>query len=107
MIPIIKPLPHWVLTENNFAFYDTEAVTVLELLSKIYGKIDEVVSVVNLQDSEIEDAIKYMKTNLVSTINTLFEEGLEAGTFTASVTITYNAEGESLTISDTLTESES
>lgn len=102
MIPIIKPLPHWVLTDLQPAFYDSEAGSVLSLLSKIYGKIEEVVTTVNLQSDKIAEAVEYMQTNLEETVTKLYEDSLEEGTITSEFTITYDSETETLNIVDTL-----
>lgn len=118
MKPRIAPLPHWVLTDLQPAFYDTEAGSVLELLSKIYGKIEELINDYNLfanevnshldaQDKEIADSVQYMKDNLTDTVNELFEQGLEDGTFTSTFNITYDSETETLTINNELTSVES
>lgn len=117
MIPRIKPLPHWVLTDTQPAFYDTEAVTVLELLSKVYGKIEELVddynkyveeldTKMNEQDQEIEEAIKYMKDNLIETVTNLYNEGFAEGYYVSLVGITYDDTNEELTIKDTLEKAE-
>ena len=106
MIPRIKPLPHWVLTDLQPAFYDTESVTVLEAVSKLYAKVNEVIGTVDIQDKNIEEAVKYLQDNLVATVTALYEKGFEEGAYTSHVSVTYNAEDESLDISDTLTESE-
>lgn len=63
MIPRVKPLPHWVLTDLQPAFYDTEAVTVLELLSKIYGKINELVEDYNAYVDEVNQIIADLSDN--------------------------------------------
>jgi hypothetical protein len=103
MKPRIEPLPDWVLTNVQPAFYDTESVTVLSLLSKIYGKINELISSYNEYteetDAKIDEAIAYMKTNLTETVSTLFEEALDNGDITASLTTTYDSTTESLTLS--------
>lgn len=39
----IKPLPHWALTGNNPAFYDTESVTTIEQTGRVYAKMEELV----------------------------------------------------------------
>lgn len=39
----IRPLPFWVLTDLQPAFYDSESGTVLQQLSRIYPKIQEVI----------------------------------------------------------------
>lgn len=99
MKPKIEPLPHWVLTDLQPAFYDTESVTVLELLSKIYGKINEVVAMTN-------EATSYMYTNLDETITTLFQTELEKGTFVSEFTVDYDPETETITLENTLANSE-
>lgn len=95
----ITPLPDWCLTNLQPAFYDTESGSVLSLLSKIYGKINEVVAVTN-------EAYAYMDTHLDETINDLFEKGLEDGTFHSEFTLTYDGETETITLLDTLTANE-
>lgn len=102
----VTPLPHWVLTDLQPAFYDTESGSVLSLLAKIYGKINEVIDEVNFQDREIADAIGYMKTNLTATVQELFEEGLEAGTFHSEFSLTYDENTETITILDVLSGTE-
>jgi hypothetical protein len=95
----IAPLPHWVLTDLQPAFYDTEAVTVLELLSKIYGKMNEVVDMTN-------EATIYMKDNLDKTVTELFEAGLESGTFYSEFDLDYDPETETITLTNVLRSAE-
>lgn len=103
MNPRIEPLPDWVLTNTQPAFYDTESVTVLSLLSKIYGKINEVINSYNEYteetDAKIDEAIAYMKTNLTETVSALFEKALDDGDITASLISNYDTTNESLTLS--------
>lgn len=128
MIPRIKPLPHWVLTDLQPAFYDTEAVTVLELLSKIYGKIEELINdyngfsseiettvnefidIVNnkldIQDEKINDAINYMKDNLIETVTSLYEAGFENGDYVSQVSLSYDEDTETIEILDTMEKAE-
>lgn len=117
MIPRITPLPKWVLTDLQPAFYDTEAVTVLELLSKIYGKIEEIVEDYNkftdevdehmtTQDELINDAVNYMKDNLVETVTALYEEGFEQGYYTSKVSVKYYDDTETIEILDTMIKAE-
>lgn len=40
----IKPLPHWALTNLQPAFYDIESVTSIEMVAKLYGKMQNLVS---------------------------------------------------------------
>lgn len=40
---MIPRLPYWVLTDKTPAFYDSESKTVLEMVAKIYAKMNELV----------------------------------------------------------------
>ena len=53
----IKPLPHWCLTDLQPAFYDTESGTALQMVSRIYGKIEELIFNYN---SYIDELNKYI-----------------------------------------------
>lgn len=50
------------------------------------------------QDSIIQDAINYMKTNLTSTINELFSNALENGDIVATLQADYNENNEDLNL---------
>ena len=168
----IEPLPHWVLTDLQPAFYDIESVTAVKMVAKLYGKMEQLISDYNYfvdkvnqnieqfedgmiedfecfkecikkliedyidsidmiianqnrnitesiaaqnqaitekfleQDHKIDDAINYMKTNLVSTVNTLFNEAVHNGDITANLIETYDSTNESLVLSIVATESE-
>lgn len=159
---MIKPLPKWVLTENYPAFYDTESVTAIEMVAKLYGSMQELITDYNefvdeinqaiqdfengiindfndfkeliqgivddfiaevrehmqdqdqaisdefaIQNGKIDDAIDYMKTNLIATVTALYEAGFENGDYVSMVGIYYDAEDEELTIEDTLRHAES
>lgn len=106
MIPKVKPLPNWILTDLQPAFYDTEAATVLELLSKIYGKMNELVEDYNLLTVDVNAAIDYMKDNLQSTVEDLYYHDLETGVLTSIVSVSYDADNESMTILDTMRKAE-
>ena len=168
----VRPLPHWVLTNLQSAFYDSESGTVLQQMARVYSKIEELISTynefsseinryikefedgiiqdfecfknciiktvndyietidtkINLQDLKIseaierqdqaiadkfqsqdaiiEDAINYMKTNLIQTLSNLFNEALQNGNIRANLVTNYDSETESLTLSLVATESE-
>lgn len=168
----VRPLPNWVLTNLQSAFYDSESGTVLQQISRIYPKIEELINIyndfvcevnryieefedgiikdfecfknciiktvndyietidtkINLQDLKIseaierqdqaiadkfqsqdaiiEDAINYMKTNLIQTLSNLFNEALQNGNIRANLVTNYDSETESLTLSLVATESE-
>ena len=147
---MIKPLPKWVLTENYPAFYDTETVTAIEMVAKVYGSMQELIDDYNKfvddinkaildfesevngdindfkeyiegiindfiatvngkiaeQDGVIADAVNYMKTNLVSNVTALYEEGFAQGAYTSQVGITYVSDDEELLVEDTLVHAE-
>lgn len=61
--------------------------------------IETIDTKINLQDTKINDAIEYMKTNLVSTVNELFAQALLNGDINATLVETYNSTTEELTLS--------
>lgn len=139
----LKHLPHWVLTDTLPAFYDCESATAIQQTARLYGKIQELITIyneftreinryitdfeegiikdfncfqncviktmddyiqtidmkINLQDKNIEEAIEYMKDNLVSTITNLFNQAIQSGNIKASLLETYNPDDESLVFS--------
>lgn len=139
----LQHLPHWVLTDTLPAFYDCESATAIQQTAKLYGKIQELITIYNdfvrdvnryitefedgiikdfncfqncviktmndyiqsidtkieLQDNNIQEAIDYMKNNLVSTITTLFNQAIASGDITANLLETYDSNDESLVLS--------
>ncbi len=136
----IRPLPFWVLTDLQPAFYDSESGTVLQQLSRIYPKIQEVIdryndfvrkvnryidefengiikdfncfknciiktmndyietidTKINLQDMNIQNAINYMKDNIVATTTNVINQAIANGSI--NVGITYDTPTEALNI---------
>ena len=136
----IRPLPFWVLTDLQPAFYDSESGTVLQQLSRIYPKIQEVIdryndfvrevnryidefengiikdfncfknciiktmndyietidTKINLQDMDIQNAINYMKDNIVATTTNIINQSIENGDL--NVGLTYDESTEALNI---------
>ena len=145
----IVPLPHWVLTNYQSAFYDDESGTVLQALARIYPKIEELITDYNdyvkqldsyitdftnglindfdcfksciiktmddyiesidtkmsvqdtliadkfrEQDTNIDNAIKYMKDNIIATTNNIINQAIENGDL--NVGFEYNPSDESL-----------
>ena len=134
----IRPLPFWVLTDLQPAFYDSESGTVLQQLSRMYPKIQEVIdryndfvreinryidefengiiadfecfknciiktmndyiesidTKINLQDMDIQNAINYMKDNIVATTTNVINQAIENGSL--NVGFEYNPTDESL-----------
>lgn len=136
----IRPLPFWVLTDLQPAFYDSESGTVLQQLSRIYPKIQEVINSyndfvrevnryidefengiiedfncfknciiktmndyiesidtkINLQDMDIQNAIDYMKNNIVATTTNVVNQAIQNGDI--NISITYDSPSEGLSI---------
>ena len=145
----IVPLPHWVLTNYQSAFYDDESGTVLQALARIYPKIEELITDYNdyvkqldsyitdftnglindfdsfksciiktmddyiesidtkmsvqdtliadkfrEQDTNIDNAIKYMKDNIIATTNNIINQAIENGDL--NVGFEYDPSDESL-----------
>ena len=61
--------------------------------------IETIDTKINLQDTKINDAIEYMKDNIVSTTSELFSQALQNGDIRASVIESYNNTTEELTLS--------
>lgn len=139
----LRHLPHWVLTDTLPAFYDCESATAIQQTAKLYGKIQELITIYNdfvrdvnryitefeegiikdfncfqncviktmndyiesidtkieLQDNKIQEAIDYMKNNLVSTVTTLFNQAVQNGDIRATLLETYDSDNESLVFS--------
>ena len=53
----INELPHWVFTDLQPAFNDTESLTAVEMVSRIYGKVQELIDEYNKCVDEINKAI--------------------------------------------------
>lgn len=61
--------------------------------------IETIDTKINLQDTKINNAIEYMKDNIVSTTNTLFNEAIQSGDITANLHLEYDPINEELTFS--------
>lgn len=140
---MITPLPLWVLTNKYPAIYDGESASAIEMVAKVYGKMQEMITdynsyvkqinaaiadfeaatnqnfedfkqeILNItsdyiacldmkiknQDSKIEEAIQYMKDNIIQTAETIFTEAIQNGDIQADLITEYNAENESMNIS--------
>mgnify|MGYP006923193589 CR=1 FL=1 len=60
----LRHLPHWVLTDTLPAFYDCESATAIQQTAKLYGKIQELITIYN---DFVRDINRYI---------TEFEEGI-------------------------------
>ena len=136
----LKPLPPIALTNLQPAFYDVESVTAIEMVSKLYAYLQNMVNDYNsfitevnneienfendinyniqefescirnlmsefiesidikidLQDAKIENAIEYMKDNIIETTTTIIDNLIQNGEI--NVSISYDSETESLDI---------
>ena len=61
--------------------------------------IETIDTKINLQDTKINDAIEYMKDNLVSTVTDLFNQALQNGDISATLSESYDPTTEELTLS--------
>lgn len=66
---MIKPLPHWVLTNEYPAFYDTESVTAIEMVAKLYGSMEELITDYNHFVDEINTTIQDFEDGLIGDFN--------------------------------------
>lgn len=65
----IRPLPFWVLTDLQPAFYDSESGTVLQQLSRIYPKIQEVIDRYNDFVREVNRYINEFENGIIKDFN--------------------------------------
>lgn len=136
-------LPHWNLTDNHPAFYDTESGSAIEQMAKVYGAMQTLIDeynkfadnlnkalqsfeletkeeqecfkkcvtelvetyiksidiTIDKQDLKIDNAIKYMTENIVSTTTELVNEAISKGQIT--IVEVYDPEAESLNMTTT------
>lgn len=144
----IRPLPYWVLTDLQPAFYDSESGTVLQQTSRMYAKLQEALKEFNdyakqintyitefengiisdfecfknciiktmndyiesidtkmsvqdtlikdkfrEQDEVIENAIEYMKDNIVATATSVINQAIENGSLNVGIEYDPTTEG--------------
>lgn len=61
-----KPLPHWCLTDLQPAFYDTESGSVLQMIARIYPKIEELICNYNSFVDEINRYVEEFESGIIS-----------------------------------------
>ena len=61
----ITPLPHWVLTNYQSAFYDSESGTILQAMARIYPKIEELITDYNNYVKRIDNIINEFQTGII------------------------------------------
>lgn len=62
----IVPLPHWVLTNYQSAFYDSESGTVLQAMARIYPKVEELITDYNNYVKQLDSYITDFTNGLIS-----------------------------------------
>lgn len=63
---MIKRLPHWVLTDNHPAFNDLESLTAIEMVARLYGKMQELVETYNKYVDDLNKAIDEFESGINS-----------------------------------------
>ena len=61
----IRPLPFWVLTDLQPAFYDSESGTVLQQMSRLYPKIQEIIGRYNDFVRDVNRYIEEFETGII------------------------------------------
>lgn len=61
----IVPLPNWVLTNYQSAFYDSESGTVLQALARIYPKIEELITDYNNYVKQLDSYINDFTNGII------------------------------------------
>lgn len=62
----IRPLPYWVLTDLQPAFYDSESGTVLQQTSRMYAKLQEALNEFNEYAKEINRYITDFEDGIIN-----------------------------------------
>lgn len=61
----VRPLPNWVLTNLQSAFYDSESGTVLQQMARVYSKIEELINTYNNFVREINRYIDEFENGII------------------------------------------
>lgn len=97
---MINGLPKWCIPDIHPTFFDHESATVIEMVAKLYPKIQELIEVYNKlekdTDEKIKEAYDYLKTNLHNTCMEVIAEMIKNGKF--YVGLNYEEETEALNI---------
>lgn len=76
MSKIIKKLPHWVITDTNYAFNDLDSATAVEQTAKIYAAMNELIDDYNNFVDEINTSVEEFKTSSTTSYEE-FRVGME------------------------------
>lgn len=63
---MIERLPVWVLTQGRPAFYDSESVTAIEMVAKLYAKMNELVESYNKFATDVNTEIDRFESGLTA-----------------------------------------
>ena len=66
---MIKNLPNWYVADDQPAFYDTESATAIEMVAKLYAKIQELIPYFNENYSEITKIVEEFKSLIDDNFN--------------------------------------
>lgn len=61
-----RPLPHWCLTDLQPAFYDTESGTTLQMVARVYKKIEELITNYNSFVDEINRYVDEFESGMIA-----------------------------------------
>lgn len=64
----VRKLPHWSITDKFPAFYDTESATAIEMVSKLYGSMEEVITDYNKFVDDTNKVITDFETGVTTDI---------------------------------------
>lgn len=62
----LKPLPHWALTDLHPAFYDVESVTAIEMVAKLYGKIEQLICDYNMYIDQLNKYVEEFEFGIIN-----------------------------------------
>ena len=61
---MIKPLPYWVVPNTLPGFYETEGATAIQMVARIYGKIQDLIEDYNKFVDQVNQHIEEYETNI-------------------------------------------
>lgn len=61
-----RPLPHWCMTDLQPAFYDTESGSALQMVARVYKKIEELITNYNSFVDEINRYVEEFETGMIA-----------------------------------------
>lgn len=61
---MLKPLPHWCMTGEHPAFYDTESRTAIQMVARLYSKMEELIEDYNTYVDQIDNLNEEFKNDV-------------------------------------------